>query len=273
MKKSVMRKSAAIKLYVTIIAIVTSVGFATAKPHTDADVSAQVSFRPATGAQVPDDLVFTTEQGTDALSDLLDGRVTLLTFAWLDCTNLCGLTLNALADSTGKYRGARGRAFQVVIVSMDPTASQAKAIQHKDSLAQRYPRAKVNEWRFLTGGAEAIGSLANAAGYGFTFDERKKQFAHPAGIISLDADGRVRDFISGINYRAADIDRLVDSAYSLASAPANTNPLVLLCYDYDPSSGRYSLAIMKVLRLLAILCLVAFGAVIWRWQRKTANRP
>ena len=49
-------------------------------------------------------------------------------------------------------------------------------------------------------------------------------------------------------------------------------PLLLLCYDYDASTGRYSLAIMKVLRLasaiMAIVTLLALARITLGERRR-----
>lgn len=260
--------------------------------HTDADVAAGVEFAPQTGRQVPAGLEFDGSADAAELDTLLARAPSILTFAWFDCTNLCGLILNNLADSSAAL--GKDLDYQVIVVSMDETAAQEQAKAEKADLARRYPQAGIDErWYFLTanirdshspnkrdshsidgrdshsGNGGDTHSLAEAVGYHFLWDERKGQFAHPAGIIALDTGGRVRGFRSGINYRAADLRQLI--AFAAGDQRAETtpaHPLLLLCYDYDPASGRYSLAIMKLLRLAAALCVLLLGVVLWRWKRR-----
>ena len=47
--------------------------------------------------------------------------------------------------------------------------------------------------------------------------------------------------------------------------------MLLYCYHYDPSTGRYGLAILSVIRLGAVLTLLGMGAmgfVFWRRSKK-----
>jgi len=44
------------------------------------------------------------------------------------------------------------------------------------------------------------------------------------------------------------------------------SPLLLLCYHYDPVTGRYSLTILGVLRALGAAFLLAAG--IWAWRQR-----
>ncbi len=241
--------------------------------HRDADIMAQVSFNPVPGTPVPSDLKFSSTRGPVTTGAILQNHISLLTFAWFDCPNLCGLILNGLADSSSRLPDSGKQDFQIVVVSMDPGATRDDAIHQQQNLTRRYPEAGVmSQWSFLRGSADSIEALANATGFQFVYDPRKAQFAHPSGVVILDTQGRVRDFMAGINYRTADIERLIASARSPGSRPAPANPILLLCYDYDPSSGRYSLAIMKLLRLVSLLCLFVFAVVFWRWRKREAGK-
>lgn len=241
-------------------------------PSTDADVADAVDFAPPLDAVVPD-LIFSGSgsagESPVALQQLLARRPTLLTFAWFECANLCGLTLNALADSSARLPADALQDFQIVVVSLDAAAGPEQARQQQHDLARRYPDAGIERrWHFLTGDAEVIEDLADAIGYHFLYDQRKEQFAHPAGIVALSRDARIVDYRAGVNYRASDIAGLLRAASGGTPSTSRPNPVLLLCYDYDPNSGRYSLAIMKVLRLTAVTALLVIAAAMLYWQRR-----
>ena len=243
-----------------------------APPRTDADVADAVDFAPPLDTVVPD-LIFsgsgTAGESPVALQQLLARRPTLLTFAWFECANLCGLTLNALADSSARLPADALQDFQIVVVSLDGAAGPDQARQQQRELARRYPDAGIaRRWHFLTGDTEVIKELANAVGYRFLYDQRKEQFAHPAGIVALSRDGRIVDYQAGVNYRARNIENLLQVARGGTPSAPDPNPILLLCYDYDPNSGRYSLAIMKVLRLTAVISLLVIAGAMLYWQRK-----
>ena len=47
--------------------------------------------------------------------------------------------------------------------------------------------------------------------------------------------------------------------------------LFLYCYHYDPATGSYGLAILKVMRIAAIFTILAIGGmlfVFWRYKKK-----
>ena len=44
---------------------------------------------------------------------------------------------------------------------------------------------------------------------------------------------------------------------------SKTDQLLLFCYQYDPSTGRYGLAIMRAVRIGGILTLLALGSFIF----------
>ena len=236
--------------------------------RTDADVMAEVAFSPPLNARVPA-LRFAGGEGPVALRELLARRPSLLTFAWFDCGNLCGLVVNGLADSSGDLIRDGRDDFQVVVVSLDANTDPDRARRERRELEKRYPGAGIAEhWSILTGSAGAIRRLADAVGYRFVYDPRKAQYAHPAGVVAVSRDGHIRDFRSGVNYRREDIADMVAAAAAPAPAPAKPNPVLLLCYDYDPSSGRYSLAIMKLLRLTAAAAILLLVGVVIYWQKK-----
>jgi protein SCO1 len=51
------------------------------------------------------------------------------------------------------------------------------------------------------------------------------------------------------------------------------SPLLLLCYHFDPLTGRYSLAILDILR--AAIAVFFLGAAFWAWRLRVrkAGRP
>ena len=63
----------------------------------------------------------------------------------------------------------------------------------------------------------------------------------------------------------------MESAESRVGNPVDQ--LLLYCYHYDPSTGKYGLAILSVIRLAAIATLIGLGAmafVFWRRNKRKA---
>ena len=79
-------------------------------------------------------------------------------------------------------------------------------------------------------------------------------------------EGKLARYIYGIDYAPKDIKfGVMESAESKIGNPAEQ--LMLYCYHYDPSTGKYGLSILKIIRLGGIVTLIGLSAmffVFWR---------
>ena len=134
----------------------------------------------------------------------------------------------------------------------------------------RYGRPGTEKgWHFLTGSQESIDAAANAAGFGYKWDEKSNQFAHAGGVMMTTPDGRMSRYFYGIDYSAKDLKfGIMESGESRIGDPVDQ--LMLYCFHYDPSTGKYGLAILSVIRLGAVFTLLGMGLwpVFWRRNRK-----
>ena len=69
-------------------------------------------------------------------------------------------------------------------------------------------------------------------------------------------------YLLGVGYQPADVRLGVTRAES-GSIAAAALPVLLLCYHYDPTTGRYTLAIMKLLRLAAGITVVTIAGTLF----------
>lgn len=226
----------------------------------DVEVARAVQFMPRRGTQLPLDTVVNDERGAISLAELTQGQPFILTMVWFACRNLCGLTLNGLAHSLSETRSRPGEELAVIVLSLDPDEPASAAGARKRQLATQYPKANVESaWHFVTASEQSVDAISEAIGFKYVYDVGKQQFAHPAGIVAVAANGRLTDYLAGINYTTRAVDEMMASVSGVAP-PARTNPVLLLCYEYDPQTGQYSFAILKTLRLIALLVIVAVGA-------------
>ncbi len=224
---------------------------------------AAFAITPHPGASLPIDMPLLGEHGPTSLRTLARGRPTLLVLGYFRCPNLCGVirddVFSALARAATDSAG-----YALAFVTIDPAETPADAAAARAGAVDRYPDAA--RASFLTGDAAP---LAAAAGFPSRWDQAENQFLHPAGLVILTQAGTVSGYIEGVGYEPAAIDRaLAAAAANIVSAPAS--PILLLCFHYDEATGRYTLAITKVLRLvsgLTALGLVAALAVAHRRKR------
>ena len=83
--------------------------------------------------------------------------------------------------------------------------------------------------------------------------------------------GKMSRYFYGIDYSPRDLKLgLIESADNKVGSAVDQ--MLLYCYHYDPSTGRYGLAILSVIRLAAVLTLLGMGAmgfVFWRRSKKS----
>jgi protein SCO1 len=221
----------------------------------------QVGFDQNLGGQVPLDLELRDEEGRDVrLGDLFGGRPVILSLAYYGCPMLCGMALQGIASSLKTLSFDAGREFEVVTVSFDPKETPAQARDRKTQSIDLYGRPGAAQgWRFLTGSAESIRALTQAVGFRYAWDEEQKQYAHPTGIVLLTPKGRIARYFFGVEYAPKDLRLgLIEAADERIGTLADR--LLLLCYRYDPKTGRYSGLAISLIRAGGIVTLLALVA-------------
>jgi protein SCO1/2 len=225
---------------------------------------------------VPLDLDFRDEDGqTCRLQDYFKGKPVILVLAYFRCPRLCSLVLSGLSDALKQIKDYEiGREFEVVTVSIDPREGPALAAAKKQAQVEDYGRPGAETgWHFLTGDADQIARLADAVGYRYFYDATKDEFAHASGIMVLTPSGKISRYYFGIKYVPLDVRYgLEDAADGRIGSPI-TRPLRLLCFDYDPATGSYSVAIMRLVRIGGALTMLAIGGIVFfSWRRTRRQR-
>jgi protein SCO1 len=226
--------------------------------------------------QLPLDAVFRDEDGRDVrLGEYFGkGRPVVLALVYFECPMLCNEVLNGLTGSLKSLSFDTGKDFDVVAVSFDSREHDKPGLakNKKESYMKRYGRPGTeNGWHFLTGAQGEIDKLTQAVGFNYQWDEATKQFAHAGGVIVITPEGKVSRYLYGIDYAPKDLKfAVMESAASRIGNPAEQ--LVLYCYHYDPSTGRYGLSILKVIRAAGVLTLIGLGAMFLAFRRHNKNK-
>ncbi len=225
--------------------------------------------------QVPLDLRFTDEAGREVrLGEYFGNRPVILALVYYECPMLCTQVLNGLVTALGVMNFEPGREFEVVAVSFNPREGPGLASQKKAAYLERYGRPHTAAgWHFLTGTEESIRQLADAVGFRYEYDERIKQYAHGAGIEVLTPAGVISKYFYGIEYSARDL-RLGLIEASEERIGTAIDDFLLFCYHYDPATGKYGTAVLRLVRLggvATVLAFLSFLAISLR--REHAARP
>ena len=228
------------------------------------------------GAKLPLDTEFKDADGHMVkLGDYFkSGKPAILAFVYYECPMLCSQVLNGLTGSLKGMSFNAGQEFDVIALSFDSREFEKPdlAKNKKASYMQRYGRPGTEKgWHFLTGTEESIRKVTDAAGFGFKWDEKSNQFAHAAAVIVVTPDGTLSHYFYGIDYSPKDLKfGLMEAADSKVGNTAER--LLLYCYHYDPATGRYGLAVLRVMRLAAIATLLGMGAMVFVFWRRNKRK-
>jgi len=241
----------------------------------------KIAFDQKLKAQIPLDLPFRDEAGHTVTLDQYfhHGRPVVLSLVYYDCPMLCTLVLNGLAGAMKGMSLNPGTDYDLVTVSFDPRETPALAAAKKKTYIQRYGHPDAaSAWHFLTGDEPAIERLTQAVGFHYVYDPRTKIYAHATGIMIATADGRLSKYLYGIDYapRALRL-ALVDASGGRIGNPVDQ--ILLYCYHYDPSTGKYGLVVLNVIRLGGGVTVVVLGSFVTvmlareRRRRRAGTRP
>jgi len=232
----------------------------------------RVDFEQRLGASVPLNAIFHDETGAPVmLSHYFGERPVVLVMAYYECPNLCTVVLNGMLNSLRDLRQDVGRDFDVVVVSINPKETFKLAAEKKQTYSMRYGRpGSAKGWHFLTGDAASIQQLADAVGFHYVYEPQSKQYAHASGIVIVTPDGKVSRYFLGIEYPPKDVRAAILQA-SQSKIGSLANRILLLCFHYDPQSGRYTLIIKRVIQIAGIGTALLVGSmIVWmfRYERR-----
>jgi protein SCO1/2 len=219
--------------------------------------------------QVPLDLPFVDELGRDVkLGDYFGRRPVLLAMVYYECPMLCTQVLNGVTGALKVLNFDVGREFDVVAVSINPKEGPGLAAAKKKAYLERYGRpGTADGWHFLTGREENIRALANAVGFRYAYDETIQQYAHGAGVELITPKGVIARYFYGIEYAPRDIRfGIIEASEERIGSPIDS--VLLLCYHYDPATGRYGAAAMTMVRIGAVLTMIGFAVFFFAALRR-----
>ena len=226
-------------------------------------------------AQVPTDIPFKDETGKEVrLADYLGKKPLALMLLQYRCTMLCNTQMTVLTDSLKQMKFTPGKEFNLLIVSIDPREGPDVANEKRKTYLEEYARPEAAAgYHFLTGTQDSIARLADAVGFHFVYDNRSDQYAHPDGVMVLTPQGKVARYFFSLNYHPRDLTfGIMEAAKSHIGSPLDY--IALLCFHYNPTTGKYGVAILNVVRLsgAATVALMALGLMVMRRRDARARR-
>ena len=229
----------------------------------------EVGFDQRLDEMLPLDTMFVDETGHPVrIGDYFGKRPVVLAFVYYGCPMLCLQSLSSLASTLGVMSERPGEDFEVVSVSIDPRETPAMALQKKKHYVDRSGKPSIaSGWHYLTGTESEIRRLTQAAGFRYVWDEPTQQYAHPAGIVVATPQGKVSRYLFGIDYGPRDLRlAILDASEEKVGSPLAR--ALLYCYHYDLATGRYTLAIMRIVQVAGAATVLSLGTLIVIWTRR-----
>ncbi|GAC1401161.1 MAG: SCO family protein [Pyrinomonadaceae bacterium] len=222
--------------------------------------------------QLPLDAVFHDEEHKAIkLGDFFgQGKPVIVALVYYECPMLCNQVLNGLLNGLKEVPFNVGEEYNVVVVSFDPREDKNPDLpQAKKKTYLHYylqdgtrPADKAKDgWHFLTGEQKEIEKLANAVGFHYKYDPVSEQYAHASGIMIATPAGKLARYYYGIQYVPKDLRLgIVEASQNKIASPVDK--ILLYCFHYDPTTGKYGAVIMNIVKIGGVLTIIGLAALI-----------
>ena len=239
----------------------------------------KVAFDQHLDEQLPLAVPFKDEAGKDVLlGDYFEhGKPVILVLGYFRCPMLCSEVSNGLVRALLDIDLRLGSDFDIITVSIDHRETPEMAAAKKQSYLERYGRAGGEAgWHFLTGTEESI--AARDAGGRLPLSLR----CRPRSICPRQRHHRPH---AGRQDRTLFLRHSLfatrDLRLGLVEASENrigsaSDQILLYCFHYDPTEGRYGVAILNILRIAGVLTVAGIALMLyclWRGERRRAQAP
>ena len=227
-------------------------------------------------SQIPLDLAFHDETGTTVpLRSYFGDKPVVISMVYFSCGSLCPMSIKETTTSLTRLPLKAGTDYNVLVVSFDPKDTPELATEKKAQFAQYFKQAGYGEgFHFLTGDQATITKFTKAIGWRYKWDAGTQQFIHAGGIMVATPDGKLSRYFYGLAYAPQDVRMaLVEASEHKIGSPVDY--ITLFCFHYDPTTGKYTLAITNILQLcgtLTVLILVGFIIMFIKNDKNRAKR-
>jgi protein SCO1/2 len=104
-------------------------------------------------------------------------------------------------------------------------------------------------------------------GFRYRWDEPTRQFVHAGGIMVATPAGTLSRYFYGVRFAPADLRMaLVEASQEKIGSPVDA--ILLYCFHYDASQGKYTLAIFNVLKIGAGITMLGLAGLIFLLLRR-----
>lgn len=223
------------------------------------------------GATLPLDAIFTDDEGRQVrIGDYFGPgkKPAVVALAYYECPMLCTLVLNGMIKAMRPMSFTAGSEFDVIVISIDPKETHELAHEKKKVYLESYARKGDGAaFHFLTGEEKSIRAVADAIGFRYEYQAETGEFSHAAALYITTPLGQLSSYLFGVEFSSRDLRlALVEAADSKIGSLSDQ--LMLYCYRYDPSTGKYSAEVLAMVRLGGLATIFSLAGFIGlsRWR-------
>lgn len=270
--RPVPRKLAAIPKLSLLVAVLIAPALAFGRSEYLAPAPPDIQWTQNIGARLPLDAPLRdAEDRPVVLGDYFGEGPVVLMLGYNRCPMLCDQQIQGLLQAFNSASLDGLENFSVLFLSVDPDEPTTLTREAQRNARKALARAGVEaEWTFLRGDEAVLREIAKAAGFAYKEDDKTGQIAHPAGFLVARSDGTISRYLFGVRFDARDL-RLALIDAGRGSLGKIADQLLLLCFHYDPLTGKYGLAIARLIKIASLATLLLLGGWIG-WHLRNERR-
>lgn len=196
------------------------------------------------------------------------GKPILIAPVYYKCPRLCGLLLNGVYDLLNVLALKLSEDYSVLVVGFDPTELPQDARKVMDKFNARLTgdsRHRSSGVHYLVGSEGNVRALMSELGFKFARDG--EDFAHSAAVMILTSTGDISQYFTGIVFPEWDV-RLSLIEASKGVIGTAIDHFLLYCFRFDSLKGRYTWAVVGLLRVGGALTLIGLAVVYFMYCRR-----
>jgi protein SCO1/2 len=229
----------------------------------------EVTIEQKLDSQLPLDTPFKDEHGNAVqLGDYFGKRPVVLALVYYECPMLCTQILNGMVRAAKVMTLTPGKDYDVVAISFDARETPKMAAAKKAVYVHDYGHPETADgWHFLTGSVDSVKRVTDAVGFRYKWDVYTAQFAHASAIYVLTPQGRLSKYFYGIEYSPKDMRLgLVEASHNKIGNAVDQ--ILLFCYHFDPTSAKYTMVALSILRAAGAATLLTLGGFVFIMLRR-----
>lgn len=226
------------------------------------------------GQSVDLSLPFVDSTGkTSSLSSaILKGKPAIITPVYYSCPRMCPLLLTGIKELANEMNLDLGKDYKILTVSFDKSDNSQLANKRAISFYEKLKKPELGPkgWNFFTGSNKNIETLMGQLGYHYAND--KGEFIHSAAIMIISPLGKIVRYFYGFSHDSKQV-RLALIDASNGKIGHTLDRVLLYCFRFDPSKGKYTLSILRVIRIFSVVILVSlFSVLIYLRKKEKRNK-